>query len=31
MSSVSPSQGSTAGGTTVTLTGSGLSGVTSVN
>ncbi|WP_245560436.1 IPT/TIG domain-containing protein, partial [Nocardia asiatica] len=31
LSSVSPSQGSTAGGTTVTLTGSGLSGVTSVN
>ncbi|MGK8522676.1 IPT/TIG domain-containing protein [Nocardia asteroides] len=31
LSSVSPSQGSTAGGTTVTLTGSGLTGVTSVN
>uniref|UniRef100_UPI000593C224 IPT/TIG domain-containing protein n=1 Tax=Nocardia exalbida TaxID=290231 RepID=UPI000593C224 len=31
LSSVSPSQGSTSGGTTVTLTGSGLSGVTAVN
>ncbi|WP_280343313.1 IPT/TIG domain-containing protein, partial [Nocardia abscessus] len=31
LTSVSPSQGSTSGGTTVTLTGSGLTGVTSVN
>ncbi|MGY2154529.1 IPT/TIG domain-containing protein, partial [Nocardia gipuzkoensis] len=31
LSSVSPSQGATSGGTTVTLTGSGLTGVTSVN
>ncbi|WP_228796579.1 beta strand repeat-containing protein [Nocardia nova] len=31
LNSISPSQGSTAGGTTVTLTGSGLTGVTAVN
>ncbi|MFE9324952.1 IPT/TIG domain-containing protein [Nocardia sp. NPDC052278] len=31
LSGISPSQGSTAGGTTVTLTGSGLTGVTAVN
>ncbi|WP_245714162.1 IPT/TIG domain-containing protein, partial [Nocardia vaccinii] len=31
LSTISPSQGSTAGGTTVTLTGTGLTGVTAVN